>query len=397
MDISVQYLESTTARAAISADEARKCLRDAFQHVNLREVLLGWDLDPRIIEACAEECTRHGAELYLWQPILSGHGSFGIDPAWRVIALDGDPAGRADEKTEFTFMCPNRPEVPESVLASLTGALATGCFQGVFLDRIRLPSPAIDLTRSFGCLCDACRQAAASSGFDLPGAGEELREQLRRPAGRRAALTALFAPRDSASGSLQRLLDFRLRSISTCVKVVASAIAARGLQVGLDCFAPTLTRMVGQDLAALSSQSNWIKVMTYARAFGPASLPFELIAFVDWLVAGGETEASALELLAQATGWALPGSRERIRAGGLPAPILTEELRRGRSQGAAHLRAGIELLEMPGVSKLDRRQMRADAEAVLAAQPDGVMLSWDLWHMPAWALDLAASLYGQPA
>jgi hypothetical protein len=153
--------------------------------------------------------------------------------------------------------------------------------------------------------------------------------------------------------------------------------------------------MVGQDLAALSRQVNWIKVMTYARSFGHASLPFELIGFADWLVAaGGETEASALQCLAQATGWTLPGSREVIRAGGLPASILTEELRRGRSQGGSRLLAGIELLEIPDVSRLDRRQIRTDAEAVQAGAAEGVVLSWDLWHMPAWRLELAASLYG---
>jgi hypothetical protein len=399
MDISIQYLELTPARVGISPAEARGRLGDAFQHINLREVLLGWDLDPRIIEACAEECTRHGAELYLWQPILSGHGSFRVDPAWRVIALDGNPAGGADEKAKFTFMCPNRADVLDSALASLTTALATGSFQGVFLDRIRLPSPSVDFARHFGCFCDACGEAAARSGLDLFAARESLVEQLRSPAGRRRALSTLLAPHGAADdipdGSFQRLLDFRLQSISAFVKAIASTLAAQDLKVGLDCFAPTLTRMVGQDLAALSRQANWIKVMTYARAFGHASLPFELISFADWLVAaGGETEASALECLAQAAGWTLPGSREVIRAGGLPASILTEELRRGRSQGASRLLAGIELLEIPDVSRLDRRQIRTDAEAVQAGAPEGVVLSWDLWHMPAWRLELAASLYG---
>src|SRR5512142_75773 len=139
MDISIQYLEATPARAAISATEARGSLRAAFDRVNFKMVLLGWDLQPQVIEACATECERHGAELYLWQPILSGHGSFPPHPAWRVIALDGSAAGEADAGAEFTFMCPNRAEVLESVLRSLSEALAAGCFKGVFLDRVRLP------------------------------------------------------------------------------------------------------------------------------------------------------------------------------------------------------------------------------------------------------------------
>ena len=398
MEISIQYLESTPATAGISPAEAHRRLRDAFEHVHLSEVLLGWDLDPRVIEACAKECTLHGADLYLWQPMLSGHGSFKVHPAWRIVALNGEPAGRADEKPEFTFMCPNCAGVMDGVLESLRRALETGLFQGVFLDRIRLPSPSVDFTRSFGCFCDACRAAAECSDLDLSAAQENLVEQLERPEGRRQALSTLLSPRTTdtelAAGSLWRLLEFRSQSITAFVKTISSTLADRGFKVGLDCFAPTLTRMVGQDLAALAPHADWIKVMTYARAFGVASLPFELVGFVDWLVAGGETEASALDCLAQATGWTLPGSREVIRAGGLPGSILTQEVRRGRSQGAAHFRAGIELLEIPDVSRLDHRQIQADAKAVHAAEPDGVVLSWDLWHMPAWRLDLAASLYG---
>ncbi len=399
MDISIQYLEDTPARARISPLEARGRLREAFQHVSFKKVLLGWDLERPHIEACAAECTRHGAELYLWLPILTGHRSFRPDPVWRVIALDGNPAGAPDQKIEFSFMCPNRPEVLEGVLTSLSGALASGCFQGVFLDRIRLPSPSLGLARHLGCFCEVCCEAASRSGFDLVAARKSLLEQLTSPEGRRLAASCLLSPahqdEEASTESLQHLLDFRLQSITAFVRSIAEAVKGRGLKVGLDCFAPTLTRMVGQDLGALAAESDWIKVMTYARAFGHAALPFELIGLVDWLVkAGGITEDSALECLARATQWTLPGSREVIRNGGLPASILTEELRRGRSGGARQLLAGIELLEIPDVSRLDRQQIRTDAEAVHAGKPDGVVLSWDLWHMPTWRLELAASLYG---
>ncbi len=399
MDISIQYLEDTPARARISAAEARGRLHGAFQHLKFNRVLLGWDLAPALIHACAEECGRHGSELYLWLPILTGHRSLRPHPTWRVVALDGKPAGPPDQAIEFTFMCPNQPEVLEGVLKSLDAALASGGFQGVFLDRIRLPSPSLGLTRNFGCFCEVCRAAAARSGFDLIEARQVLLEQLATPEGRRSATASLMSPpaqdEDAANGSLRRLLDFRLQSNTAFVKSVAQAVRARRLKVGLDCFAPTLTRMVGQDLGALAGQADWIKVMTYARAFGHAALPFEVIGLTDWLIkAGGITEDAALECIARAAQWTLPGSREVIRNGGLPASILTEELRRGRSGGARRLLAGIELLEIPDVSRLDRHQIQIDAQAVHAGAPDGVVLSWDLWHMPPWRLELAASLYG---
>lgn len=399
MKISIQYLEGTAARDRISPAEARGRLRAAFDHIQFDRVMLGWDLQPRIIEACAEECARRGAELYLWQPILVGHGPFRSDVRERVVALDKVAAGQAEEPIEFTFMCPNRAEVRERALECLSDAVSGGWYQGVLLDRIRWPSPALGPTRNLGCFCESCAEAAASAGLDLEAARGAILDRLATPDGRRVMANRLLKPGRQAKGEaddpIGRTLDFRAASITALVKEIAEAMHARGMKVGLDCYAPTLTRMVGQDLSALAAHADWTKVMTYARAFGRASLPFELEGLTDWLMAGGETEASALACLSEATGWQLPSLREVIRGGGLGAAILTEELRRGRAQVGEGLLAGIEVLEIPDVSMLNRQQIQKDAMAVRAGEPDGVVLSWDLWHMPEWRLEMAASLYGE--
>lgn len=144
MQVSIQYLEGGSPAAMISPEEARGCLRTAFEDLPLVTVLLGWDLPPRVVEACAEECALHGADLYLWQPLLTAHGPFQPDPDWSVVGLDGHPVAGFEKKPEFTFVCPNRPGVRESVLRHLSAAVASGYYRGVFLDRIRFPSPSGD-------------------------------------------------------------------------------------------------------------------------------------------------------------------------------------------------------------------------------------------------------------
>ncbi len=397
MEISIQYLEATPARAAISAAEARGRLKAAFEHVHFNKVMLGWDLHPSVVAACAEECERRGADLYLWQPIFTGHGAVRPGAEARVVALDGNIAGEANEQVEFSFLCANRFGVTE-LIEGLSKAVRAGPFNGIFLDRIRLPSPAMGIERHLGCFCEACQEAASKQGLDLEATRLEALRQLKDREGRRAALACLLGENptevEETDESMQRLVDFRAACITAQVKSLADAIKGWDLKVGLDCFAPTLTQMVGQDLRGLADCADWIKVMTYVRAFGQASIPFEVLALTDWLMAGGESEASALEFLSAKTGWDLPGSRKAIRSGGLPASILTEELRRGRRQAGRGLLAGIELLEIPDVSTLNRVQIQHDAAAVQAGNPDGVVLSWDLWHMPEWRLELARSLYG---
>jgi len=402
MDISVQYLEGGSSAARVSPRAARSRLREAFERVPLAMVLMGWDLDPRVVEACAEECARRRCDLYLWQPLLTGHGAFRGDSHWRVVGLSGKPAAGSGGKLEFTFICPNRSEAHESILRNLSESLAGGHYQGVFLDRIRFPSPASDFAGQFGCFCDQCQAAARGVDLDLAAVQGTLLQLLQSREARHAAISAMLATSSSPDADptvrlLRRMLEFRQRNISLLVREIAQASHSRGLKVGLDCFSPTLARMVGQDLSALAESSDWIKVMTYARAFAPASLPYELVGLTNWLMSiEGETEQTALECLAGATGWPLPRSREAIRRGGLPATVLTEELQRGRSAKPHWLLAGIELVEVPDGARLSPPQMRTDAEAVHAGTPDGVVLCWDLWRIPADRLELAGALYGGP-
>lgn len=399
MDISVQYLEGGPGTAGISPTEARTRLRAAFERLPLAMVLLGWDLDPRLVDACAQECARHACDLYLWLPLLSAHGSLPTDPDMRVVGLRGAPVAGLDGKPEFTFLCPNQGATRARVLQGLDHALSGGQYQGVFLDRIRFPSPASDMLGQLACFCDACEAVASEGDLDLVAVRDDLTRRLRGREGRHAAISALLAwscatDADRETRLLRQMLEFRQRSITGFVREIAETSHLKGLKVGLDCFSPTLAPMVGQDIAALAECADWIKVMTYARALAPASIPYEVMGLADMLIsAGDETEQEALELLAAATGWPLPRSRLELRQGRLPASILTEELRRGRAATQHRLLAGIELVEMPQVAELSPRQIRIDAQAVRLGRPDGVVLCWDLWHIPADRLDLAGSLY----
>ncbi len=401
MELSVQYLEGGTSASNISPQAARLRLRDALERVPFTRVLLGWDLDSRVVEACAEECARHHCELYLWQPLLTGHSSFVGHREWRVIALNGNPVPGLEDKAEFTFLCPNRPSVRDRVSQCLSDALATGYYHGVFLDRIRFPSPAAKLAAQFACFCGACREAAHDAALDLEAVRQAASRLLRSSDGRHAIIREMLSAsgtRDAETDAhlLARMLEFRERSVTRFVAEIAHAARSKGLKVGLDCFSPALARMVGQDLGALSKSADWTKVMTYVRAFAPASLPYEIVGLANCLQSfAGESEQQALDCLAASASCSLPSSLAAIRSGGLPSSVLTREIERGRSAGVLSLLAGIELVEMPGVSHLTPSQIQEDASALFAGQPDGVVLCWDLWRMPLERVELAGSLYGR--
>jgi hypothetical protein len=144
--------------------------------------------------------------------------------------------------------------------------------------------------------------------------------------------------------------------------------------------------MVAQDISQVDKSCDWIKLMTYPRVFGPAGLPFELRALAEWLQGRyGVRETEAAAVVARA-------SRLPVATDGLDSEAIAAEIQRGWDSGISNLLAGIALVEVPGIHSLRREQVQADLAACRSA--DGLVLSWDLWHIPqgyiAAAADFAA-------
>jgi hypothetical protein len=407
----VQYLEDSPEVAEIDPQEARDRLRAAFKVLPISYVLLGWSLSEALFDACAEETARAGARLYRWHPLLTGDGEFVPRPEWQTVGLDGEPVPGFRGTPEFTFVCPNRLEAREAVIAHMHDVLRRDRYQGIFLDRIRYPSPAPDPSRLLSCFCKDCHRAAWAEGLNL----EDMRRQVlgllstldgahtlvdvlldRKPGsssaldvgawkGRRAPDAGRCLPGDlhhADAEALQAFLRFRAGSVSRFVEAVAGVIHDEGLEVGLDCFSPALTWMVGQDLRALDACCEWIKVMSYGHTMGPAGLPFELLGLADWLVEQYEvSEAQAMDWLSAASRLELPSSRGQLCEWGLAPQALGSEVRRARAAGVRTLLAGIELVELEGITQLNEAQIAADLSAVRVAGADGLALSWDLWHI----------------
>ncbi len=391
--LAVQYLEHSPRGGNLHAVRAR--LRAAAQELPIDAVLVGWDLPRHIEEGLASETNRLGIPLYRWQPLLTGARRARPPDEWRVTGADAAPVSGYGRLTEFTFLCPNRQEVYEWVLGRLDDVLARGYYQGVFFDRIRFPSPTANPARDLACFCPTCRRQAAEAGLDLNLVARELHTLLKEPSGAKKLMQALFASSEETPAALQAFFTFRQASITRFVGRFAQAARKRGLAVGLDCFSPCLTHMVGQDLAALDACCDWIKVMTYPRVFGPAGLAFEMSLLVQWLTEQGLTEPESLQSVGAASGLSLPSTLQELGSGGLDFPAIALEIRRGRAAPVRCLLAGIALVTVPNVHTSSPAQLQHDLQASLAA--DGLVLSWDLWHIPRSVLALVQDVYSPHA
>ena len=79
----------------------------------------------------------------------------------------------------------------------------------------------------------------------------------------------------------------------------------------------------------------------------------------------------------------MPRTLDALREQGLSPETLGHEIQRGRAAGVKTLFAGIELIDLAGMTRLNAAQIAADLKALCDAQPAGLALSWDLWWMPS--------------
>lgn len=389
--LTIQYLEDSPELAQLSPAAVTEKLRQAHALLPFNRLLIGWHLPPPLLAACRNEAERLGVKLLRWHPLLTGDAVFLPRPEWQVLGAGCEPVPGFRNLPEFTFVCPNHPAVRAAISRRLTGLLHEGVYAGFFLDRIRFPSPAANPPRDLGCFCEHCRKAAAAQNLDL----EEVRSTILRlagsPTGRLALVQTLLGGGEDSpqAGILRAFLNFRAGSITAFAESLCIPLRQAGMEIGLDCFSPGLMPMVGQDLARLGALADWVKVMTYAHTLGPAGLPFELLALFDYLSSTTALPpAGILDSLGAALNLPLPARRAALQASGLSSAALAAEVRRGVQACPAPVLAGVELVEIPGVARLNNDRVQSDLAAIQSAGAAGLALSWDLWYIPTERLQL---------
>ena len=297
-----------------------------------------------------------------------------------------EKGGEVDET--FRFVCPNNPAVRRKTVGRLRDLLGQYDFAGVFLDKIRFPSPANGVDETLSCYCGHCRDAAKGVGLDLnfvvkilaDGAIDPwtLRSEAARD-GNSSWLDALVA----GSPILSHFLRFRAASVAALVAELAEQARRMGRKVSLDLFSPCLAPLVGQDYRVLKQHCDWAKPMTYRLALGPAGLRLEIPALIEGVASRfGLDEARIVEWSARHAAFdkdALHETRELA----VPISFIQAEIEAAvRTLAPAPVYFGLELVRQPGVIGVDRRHVVDMVKAGRAANAAGLVISWDLMHAP---------------
>jgi hypothetical protein len=370
-------------------EEVLQKLQEFHQKVGLRRLMIWNTQGEEWYQALVDACRRNEIEPYLWFPVLADWPEAGLDAQGLVCSPEGyrgmGKLGRwggfesIDE--DFLFLCPSRLDRLEQHKRYLSRLVSRYDFSGIFLDRIRFPSPANGLEMLFGCSCSECKSRYAPETLLHVKKGISLLEKAAKQG------IPLSWENFLRQSDLVEWARDREHRIALVVRYFAESFRKEGLVVGLDLFSPSIAPLVGQDYGKLSVYCDWIKPMTYCRAIGPAGLPLEFSSFINGLVekSGGTLSIPRAvvfveNLLGLPDGilkMSLPDSRT------LPATFATSETLRARGMVEdTEIIPGIELVEHPQFSvSISDTEAEAYFDALSEINSDFIAC-WNLLYIP---------------
>ena len=256
-----------------TADQIVARLDSVAQLIPVEKVIIGWSLDKDIYRQVGEYLHGKGIKMLLWLPVFAETEEVCDNvPAvdlWGNVPANYDLAAGEG----FRFNCPSEPQNAANIVALYDRCFSDCGFDGAFLDRIRTQSFVSGVGGVLNCGCPVCAARFAEEGIDL----DEVRKAWDSKGDRFLSVTGYdpvtgFQFEDSLAAAF-----FRAKGhiVSGSVAAIADSLRSRGLEIGMDLYAPFMAPVVGQDDAILSRHADFIKPMLYRQTFAPAGMGFE--------------------------------------------------------------------------------------------------------------------------
>ena len=241
------------------------------------KVIIGWNTDPAVYREAGAFLHGKGIQMLLWLPVFSEvNKAAETDGTLDVFGQRVLPPAAAEEEG-FVFGCPSSGRNLQAV-REIYGKYFSGCgFDGVFLDRIRSQSFFAGVSGVLSCGCGRCRKAFLERGVDL----DEVAKLYTLKKDSFFDMDSFppdgeFRLKDAAA---QRFFEAKEKIIADAVTETCRYFKGKGLTVGLDLFAPAVSRFVGQNYSLITKDADFIKPMLYRRTEAPAGIGYEYALF----------------------------------------------------------------------------------------------------------------------
>ena len=341
-------------------------IEEIGRRIPVEKVIIGWNTDLAVYRELGTYLHDKGIQMLLGLPVLNETRK--IADTEEALDISGQKIVPPSEQAEtaFAFDCPTSRQNIRAAEGVYEKHFAGCGFDGVFLDRIRTQSFAAGASGVLSCGCERCRKAFREKGVDT----EVVRQRYEQkkdsffdiaswPADGRFALKDPLA---------QRFFDAKEEIIAETAGELCRYFKEKGLIVGLDLFAPLVSRLVGQNYSLITQYADFIKPMLYRRTDAPAGIGYEYDLF----------------------GRYAPGAegRGRLTEG---RELLDTQLEAVRL-ASCEVYPGIELNYHPELVRTDPDYIRESLAAVRERGFAGAVLSWNVMEVPDAHIEAAAAL-----
>lgn len=269
----VQVSLGSWHHADYTADQIIGRIDTVSSMIPVSKVIIGWSLDKEIYRKVGEYLHSKDIRMLLWFPVFAEteemcENSPALD-LWGNIPSNYDLAAGEG----FRFNCPSDPQNIANIVAVYDNNFSDCGFDGVFLDRIRTQSFVSGNGGVLNCCCELCTAKFKEEGVDL-----EIVREAWEDAGDDFLSVTGYTPEGGfvfEDKLTQDFFDAKGHIVSGAVAAVADSLRNRGLEIGMDLYAPFMAPFVGQDYEILTAHADFIKPMLYRQTFAPAGMGFE--------------------------------------------------------------------------------------------------------------------------
>ena len=263
--------------AAYQPEDIIRKIEDILPRVPVGKVIIGWNTNASVYRNVGAFLRGAGIQMLLWLPIFAEVSAMAESDGSRDL-FGGKIGGSVrQEGDDFDFGCPSSPHNLQIVKDIFEKHFAGCGFDGVFLDRIRSQSFLAGVPGVLSCGCERCRKAFLRKGVDISEVRkvyEEKRDHFFDMSS--WPMNGAFILRNQTA---QRFFEAREEIVAEGVTDLCRYFRSKGLTVGLDLFAPLVSRFVGQNYALITKDADFIKPMLYRKTEAPAGIGYEYALF----------------------------------------------------------------------------------------------------------------------
>jgi hypothetical protein len=402
------FLNNTTNNSLHKNDNLKKKLAAAKEALDLDALMIWSGISKKNLDLVRKICMEFKIKTYLWYPILADIPGFKVEQEQSVKTFDGlhgygkngrwDKLGKGEE--DFLFLCPNDEQNIREIFDQYQNKIIESDFDGVFLDRIRFPSPSNGFELLFSCFCKSCLHKFYNKySEDLENYQYQAKavfEKIKTIDINYLQICQSFSD-IIIQDNLKKFYDFRKQNIYQVVKIFADKAKQMDKLVGVDLFAPSLAPLVSQDYQLLAKTCDWIKPMIYCHTSSPAGLPLELYCFIKAIldINPALDESQLIREISRIIGVDLPTQINDILKYGISERIIYSEMQKIKEFNLPEkvdTYVGIEAIQIPGLCNITEKILKKYLESVIEADIKGMVLSWDLLKIPDENLQLVGDI-----